>query len=94
MRGIQLFHYKYLLESLHRLKPAEAADIPAEHTDMILRQEEKLKDIYNNYQLAMGQVSAIIKQFEEQQLAIRRLISHHKGYKRSAGVKNTFPDKP
>jgi hypothetical protein len=78
MQGIQLFHYKYLLEQLQSLRDTQMQGFTCEHSDMILEQEEKLKKIYADYQHAMEDVSAIIKQFSDEKHAIKRLMFHHK----------------
>jgi hypothetical protein len=80
MRGIQLFHYKYLLDHLRKLQQVETFELPCEHANMIIQQEEKLKDIYNNYQLAIENVSFIIKQFEEHKRSIKKVMVHHQKF--------------
>ena len=78
MQAILLVHYKALQQYLHKLQEEEAFYLPCEHSDVIMQHEEKLKEIYNNYQETLEQVSLIIKQFDEHKQAIRRLMALHK----------------
>jgi hypothetical protein len=78
MQGIQSFDYKLLLGHLHRLHEAGTFLVPCEHSQLILEQEERLIETYRNYLVAVEDVAMIIRQFEEQKLAIRRLVTIHK----------------
>lgn len=78
MQGILLFHYKTLEDYLNKLQQAEVYNLPCEHEKLILEHEERLKEIYINYQEALKQVSIILKEFEEHKQSIRSLMYHHK----------------
>lgn len=78
MQGILLFHYKTLQEYLNKLQEEEVYNLPCEHEGQILQHEQKLKEIYINYQEALIQVSVILKEFEEHKQSIRRLMYNHK----------------
>jgi hypothetical protein len=82
MQGIQLFEYKTLLESLNKLKEREYFHLPEEQSEIVLQKENRLKEIYSNYQLSLEQVSACIRQFEQHKNAIRKLMKDNKQYQR------------
>ncbi|CAN5871767.1 hypothetical protein BH11BAC4_BH11BAC4_04580 [soil metagenome] len=92
MQGIQLFDYKYFLEHLRKLREADTYHFPCEHAVVIAAHEDKLKEIYQSYQLAMEDVSTIVRQFDEQKLAIRRLVNHHRNC-RIVKRKGIIPDR-
>ncbi len=78
MQGIQLFEYKSLKESLHKLQESEIFLSGTEHAHIIAEHEKKLQEIYSNYRLALDRVSEFINQFDEHKLSIRRLKVQYK----------------
>jgi len=93
MQGIQLFEYKSLQEYLQRIRQDELCTMPCEHTEQVAAYEEKLNEIYSNYQMAWEQVSVTIRQFEEHKLSIRRLLSQHKSCRKSLNERNILANK-
>ena len=90
MQAIQLFEYKYLQENLQKIQQEDLYDLPCEHSEMILQYQDKLKEIYEQYQLALEQVSAVIDMYNKQKLATRRLISHHRSCKKVLSKKKSL----
>lgn len=81
MHAIQRYHYLRLQEYLTVLKrESEILGLPEEHQVLIVEQEIKLKQLYNNYQEVLKDVAELIKQYQTEDKSIRRLICVHKQY--------------
>ncbi len=89
MHGIQLFHYKALQHYLKKLKEEGAHEAGCEHSQLVLMHEQRLEDIYSNYQVAMEKVSFIVKEFDEHMQSVRKLVRNH----RNCRKQNTMEEK-
>ena len=90
MQGIQLYQYKLLQESLKRLKTEPGYfNEQCPTLDTIKQHEEKLNNIYMEYQASLENLSGIIKQFDQHKQSIRRVISLHKKCRKNSGKKST-----
>jgi hypothetical protein len=83
MQGIPSFQHKCLLGYLDKLREqSEFLQLPSDHLKLIAEQREKLIEVYRNYETSVNYLSGIVKQYKENQHAIRRLIVLHKRNKR------------
>jgi len=79
MQAIQRYHYNRLQRFLDQLQQeSEAYELPAHHRHSIVEQEEKLKQLYVNYQQSLQQVAYLIKQYELEYQSVKRLVNSHK----------------
>ncbi len=79
MQAIQRYHYNRLQQFLYQLQQeSEAYELPTHHRNSIVEQEEKLKQLYVNYQQSLQQVAILIKQYEIEHQSVRRLVNSHK----------------
>ena len=83
MHAIQRYHYDRLQGYLLQLqKESKVFQLSADHLNTIVEQEEKLKQLYHNYQASLHQVALLIKQYEKEHQSVRRLMFSHKQYRK------------
>lgn len=83
MHAIQRYHYIRLQRYLTQLqRESKFFQLPGEHLNLILQQEKKLVQLFNNYQAALQTVAELIKQYEQENQSVRRLISTHKQHRK------------
>ena len=89
MNAIQRYHYDRLQDYLkHLQKESEIFQLPVEHIIEIMEMEERLKQLYGNYQSSLLQVAELIKQYEREHRSVKRLMSSHKNYCKKNCKKN------
>ncbi|MEO6670305.1 MAG: hypothetical protein ABIN36_12560 [Ferruginibacter sp.] len=83
MQGIPFFHFKCLREDVEKIhQQSDVLRLPPEHREMIIAHKEKLNSVYDEYEDTLKKLSIIIKEYRDQQIAIRRLMIMHKRYKK------------
>ena len=88
MNAIQRYQYDRLHGLLKHLQSeSEFLCLPVEHTTEIIEKENRLKQLYIHYQSALLQIAQLIKQYEQEQQAIKALVISHKNYRRKARKK-------
>lgn len=84
MQGIQRYHYERLKGYLNLLqKEAEFYQLPENHQLSIIEQGQKLEKIFTNYHEALAVVEFLIKQYESEYHAVRKLMYIHKQYRKT-----------
>lgn len=83
MHAIQRYHYDRLQGYLCQLQDESMTfQLPDDHLDTIVQQEKKLKQLYSNYQASLAQISALIKQYEQEYQSVRRLMISHRQHRK------------
>lgn len=84
MNAIQRYHYDRLQDYLRHLqRESEILQLPVEHVKEIIEIEERLKQLYGNYQSSLLRVAELIKQYEQEHRSVKRLMSSHKNHRKN-----------
>lgn len=90
MNAIQRYQYDRLQRLLKHLQnESEILDLPIGHTNEIIEKESQLKQLYIHYQSSLLQIAQLVKQYEQEQQEIKRLVTSHKNYRKKF-IKKTF----
>ncbi len=93
MHAIQRYHYNRLQQFLRQLQQeSEAYELPGHHLDTIVQQENKLKQLYTNYQESLQQVASIIKQYELEYQSVKRLVNSHRQFRKQGSKKEALKE--
>ena len=83
MNAIQRYQYDRLQKLLkHLQKESETFHLPAEHLNKINEKEERLNQLYIDYQSSLLQVFELIQQYEQERQAIKCLLNSHRDIKK------------
>jgi hypothetical protein len=83
MNAIQRYQYDRLQRLLKHLQnESEFLGLPIEHTNEIVEKDSRLKQLYIHYHSALLEISQLIKRYEQEQKAIKTLVTNHKNYRR------------
>ncbi|MDN3656784.1 hypothetical protein QWZ08_14150 [Ferruginibacter paludis] len=95
MQAIQRYHYDRLRGYLNLLqKEAEFYQLPEGHLLSIIEQGNKLQDLFTNYHEALAFIEILIKQYDSEYHAVRRLMHLHKQYRKSFPKNNSLQSSP
>lgn len=75
IHGIQHYRYKKLHDKL-RVLPRKA--LTEEEINIIDAHFQLLEELYHSYQKSVENVSILVKQFEQHEVAIRKIVSRQK----------------
>ena len=92
MNAIQRYQYDRLQDLLkHLQKESETLHLPVEHLNEIIEKEERLNQLYINYQSSLLKVFEWIQEYEQERRAIKSLVNSHRNYRKNN--KKTFANK-
>ena len=84
MNAIQRYQYDRLQELLkHLQKESETLHLPIEHLNEIVEKQERLNQLYINYQSSLLQVFELIQEYEQERRDIKCLMNNHRNFRKN-----------
>lgn len=81
MHGIQRHQHDQLMKYLVQLEEeSKTLQLPCDHLNRVIQHAKKMKDLYGIYQDTLQRVGILVKQYELEQKATRRIIVFQKKY--------------